>query len=139
MRTGSSGCRWPVHAPAVLKRLQTAGSPEAYRRGAKYEGQKEDFGESPLMNSYQFDGVFEDGALWKHGNLGQGIYIDPARDFVGVYVSTNGLHTAVRRRQDAGLPAQGGQIRGRRVIKLRRASAINTTETTYKRRHPSNP
>jgi catechol 2,3-dioxygenase-like lactoylglutathione lyase family enzyme len=36
------------------------------------------------------DGVFEDGALWKHGNLGQGIYIDPARDFVGVYFSTNG-------------------------------------------------
>jgi hypothetical protein len=62
----------------------------AIRRGAKYEGQKADFGESPLMNSYQFDGVFEDGALWKHGNLGQGIYIDPARDFVGVYYSTNG-------------------------------------------------
>jgi hypothetical protein len=36
------------------------------------------------------NGVFEDGALWKHGNLGQGIYIDPARDFVGVYFSTNG-------------------------------------------------
>jgi len=80
----------PVVSPEVLKRLQTAGSPEAYRRGAKYEGQKADFGESPLMNSYQFDGVFEDGALWKHGNLGQGIYIDPARDFVGVYFSTNG-------------------------------------------------
>jgi hypothetical protein len=58
--------------------------------GTKYEGQKADFGESPLMNSYQFDAVFEDGALWKHGNLGQGIYIDPARDFVGVYYSTNG-------------------------------------------------
>ena len=27
---------------------------------------------------------------WKHGNLGQGIYIDPKRDFVGVYFSTNG-------------------------------------------------
>ena len=38
----------------------------------------------------QFDEVFEDGALWKHGNLGQGIYIDPARDFVGVYFPTNG-------------------------------------------------
>ncbi len=80
----------PVVSAEVLKRLQTAGNPEAYRRGAKYEGQKEDFGESPLMNSFQFDGVFEDGALWKHGNLGQGIYIDPARDFVGVYFSTNG-------------------------------------------------
>ena len=51
---------------------------------------RQDFGESPLMNSFQFDGVFDDGALWKHGNLGQGIYIDPARDFVGVYFSTNG-------------------------------------------------
>ena len=60
----------PVVSAEVPKRLQTAGSPEAYRRGAKYEGQKADFGESPLMNSFQFDGVFEDGALWKHGNLG---------------------------------------------------------------------
>lgn len=51
---------------------------------------KEDFGEAPLMNSMQFDAGFEDGALWKHGNLGQGIYIDPARDFVGVYYSPNG-------------------------------------------------
>ena len=42
------------------------------------------------MNSFQFDATFKDGALWKHGNLGQGIYIDPARDFVGVYYSTNG-------------------------------------------------
>lgn len=34
--------------------------------------------------------MFEDGALWKHHNFGQGIYIDPARDFVGVYFSTKG-------------------------------------------------
>lgn len=80
----------PVVSDVVLKRIQTAGSPEAYKRGAKYKDQIEEFGESPLMNSYQFDGVFEDGALWKHGNLGQGIYIDPARDFVGIYFSTNG-------------------------------------------------
>jgi CubicO group peptidase (beta-lactamase class C family) len=80
----------PVVSAEVLKRLQTAGSPEAYKRGAKYKDQIEEFGESPLMNSYQFDGVFEDGALWKHGNLGQGIYIDPERDFVGMYFSSNG-------------------------------------------------
>jgi hypothetical protein len=54
-------------------------------------------GETHLMASsakarlnHAANGVFEDGALWKHGNLGQGIYIDPARDFVGVYFSTNG-------------------------------------------------
>ncbi len=80
----------PVVSAKVLRRLQTAGSPEAFRRGAKYEGLKGDFGEAPLMNSFQFDAVFDDGALWKHGNLGQGIYIDPKRDFVGVYFSTNG-------------------------------------------------
>jgi len=80
----------PVVSAEVLKRLQTAGTREAFVAGAKYKGEIEDFGEEPWMNSYQFDAVFKDGALWKHGNIGQGIYIDPARDFVGVYFSTNG-------------------------------------------------
>ena len=80
----------PIVSGTVLKRLQTGGNVEAFQAGAKFEGLKEDFGEAPLMNSMQFDAVFEDGALWKHGNIGQGIYIDPARDFVGVYYSTNG-------------------------------------------------
>ncbi|MCB1231836.1 MAG: beta-lactamase family protein [Verrucomicrobiae bacterium] len=80
----------PVVSAEVLKRLQTGGSPEAFRRGAKFEGLTEEFREEPLMNSFQFDAVFEDGALYKHGNVGQGIYIDPKRDFVGVYFSTNG-------------------------------------------------
>ncbi len=80
----------PVVSAEVLKRLQTAGKRDAFVAGAKYKGEIEDFGEEPWMNSYQFDAVFKDGALWKHGNIGQGIYIDPARDFVGVYFSTNG-------------------------------------------------
>lgn len=80
----------PVVSPEVLNRLQTAGSRDAFVVGSKYEGLKEDFGEEPWMNSYQFDAVFKDGALWKHGNVGQGIYVDPSRDFVGVYFSTNG-------------------------------------------------
>jgi len=48
------------------------------------------FGEHPDHNSFQFDDVFVDGAMFKHGNLGQVIYVDPGRDLVGVYVSTNG-------------------------------------------------
>jgi CubicO group peptidase (beta-lactamase class C family) len=80
----------PIVSAEVLKRLQTGGNVKAFQAGAKYKGLTEDFGEAPLMNSIQFDAVFEDGALWKHGNLGQGIYIDPQRDFVGVYYSTNG-------------------------------------------------
>lgn len=80
----------PVVSPEVLNRLQTAGKRDAFVAGAKYKGLIEDFGEEPWMNSFQFDAVFKDGALWKHGNVGQGIYIDPERDFVGVYFSTNG-------------------------------------------------
>jgi len=34
--------------------------------------------------------VFVDGAMFKHGNLGQVIYVDPGRDLIGVYFSTNG-------------------------------------------------
>jgi hypothetical protein len=34
-----------VVSAEVLERLQTAGSPEACKRGAKYEGQLADFGE----------------------------------------------------------------------------------------------
>jgi hypothetical protein len=34
--------------------------------------------------------VFVDSALFKHGNLGQVIYVDPGRDLTGVYFSTNG-------------------------------------------------
>lgn len=80
----------PVVSAKVLKRLQTGGNPAAFKAGAKYQGLIEDFGEAPMANSFQFDAVFEDGALYKHGNVGQGIYIDPKRDFVGVYFSTNG-------------------------------------------------
>ena len=106
----------PVVSAEVLKRLQTAGSPEAYRRGAKYEGQKEDFGESPLMNSYQFDGVFEDGALWKHGNLAQGIYIDPARDFVGVLLQLTVTSRPTARTRCPALTSAGScQNAGRRL------------------------
>jgi len=28
--------------------------------------------------------------MYKHGNVGQGIYVDPGREVVGVYFSTNG-------------------------------------------------
>jgi hypothetical protein len=28
---------------------------------------------------------FKDGAMFKHGNMGHGIYVDPKRDFCGIY------------------------------------------------------
>jgi len=36
------------------------------------------------------DVAFVNGAMYKNGNVGQGIYVDPSRDVVGVYFSTNG-------------------------------------------------
>ncbi len=88
---------WPTVAdeqvitPEVLKRLQTGGSPqEAYKKSGTFKDHRQYFGEDPMTNSWQFDDVFADGALFKHGNLGQGIYVDPGRDVVGVYFSTNG-------------------------------------------------
>ena len=80
-----------VVSPAVLKRLQTGGNPEqAYKKGATFKDHRQYFGEDPMTNSWQFDDVFADGAMFKHGNSGQGIYVDPGRDVVGVYFSTNG-------------------------------------------------
>jgi len=43
----------------------------------------------PIFNSRQFDAVWADGALFKHGNLYQGIYVDLKRDVVGVFYSTD--------------------------------------------------
>lgn len=39
----------------------------------------------------QFDFLWEDGAFAKTGHNNQGLYIDPAREFVGVYFSTSTL------------------------------------------------
>ncbi len=79
-----------VVSPAVLRRIQEGGDPAAYAKGATFRSHREYFGEDPLKNTYQFDDAFADGALFKHGNVGQGIYVDPGRDVIGVYFSTNG-------------------------------------------------
>ncbi len=69
----------------LLKSIQTLGNPEAYR-GSTEEGYGTDwFGEKPMTNTAQWDHLFSDGAMFKHGNMGQGIYVDPARDFCGMY------------------------------------------------------
>ena len=69
----------------LLKSIQSTGNPEAYKDCTESEYGFHWFGEMPLMNTAQWDHAFADGALFKHGNLGQGIYVDPARDFCGVY------------------------------------------------------
>jgi CubicO group peptidase (beta-lactamase class C family) len=74
-----------VVSDKVLKRTQTLGSPEAYHKSTEEAYGTRWFGEVPYMNTAQWDHSFEDGAMFKHGNMGQGIYVDPARDFCGCY------------------------------------------------------
>ena len=80
-----------VVSPKVLKALQTSGSHEAYLAGdyPKTGWVQDAFGKDmPSSVSRQFDANWTDGAMFKHGNLNQGMYVDPMRDVVGVYYST---------------------------------------------------
>ncbi len=60
-----------VVTPSLLNQIRSAGNPEAFKGGAK-EGQALGlFAEKPLKAAYQFDFIFDDGAMYKHGNTGQ--------------------------------------------------------------------
>lgn len=74
-----------VISDKLLKLIQNMGSPAAYKVSTELEYGTKWFGETPLMNTAQWDHAFADGAMFKHGNMGQGIYVDPARDFCGIY------------------------------------------------------
>jgi len=74
-----------VISEKLLKRTQTLGDPASYHRSTEEEYGTKWFGETPDLNTAQWDHAFDDGAMFKHGNMGQGIYVDPARDFCGMY------------------------------------------------------
>ena len=87
----------PLVAPEVLRKMQTGSSAEAYTAGdfPDHSWVRANFGQDmPIFNSHQWDAVWEDGALFKHGNLYQGIYTDPARDVVGVFFATSPVNLA---------------------------------------------
>ncbi|UPQ89423.1 serine hydrolase [Vibrio sinaloensis] len=69
----------------LLRLIQNMGSPEAYKISTELEYGKRWFGETPKLNTAQWDHAFADGAMFKHGNMGQGIYVDPKRDFCAIY------------------------------------------------------
>lgn len=87
-----------VISPQVLRRLQTAGNPEAWEKGdfKEHTWLEKSFGgeglEMPIFNSHQWDDVWADGAIHKHGNLFQGLYVDPKRDFVAAWFSTSPVY-----------------------------------------------
>ncbi|WEM45352.1 serine hydrolase (plasmid) [Photobacterium sp. DA100] len=83
----------PIISQAVIERIQASGDHNAYAGTTKEESSVHAFNEAAQYNSYQFDYIFKDGAMAKSGNLGQFLYIDPKRDFVGVVYSTNPYHS----------------------------------------------
>ncbi|MBM7035294.1 serine hydrolase domain-containing protein [Vibrio ulleungensis] len=79
----------------VLEKMQKGGNHEAYMAGdfTDHSWVKASFGKDmPIYNTHQWDAAWEDGALFKHGNLYQSIYVDPARDVVGVAFSTSPVY-----------------------------------------------
>ena len=74
-----------VISDKLLKLIQGMGNTAAYDISTEVEYGTRWFGERPLVNTAQWDHAFADGAMFKHGNMGQGIYVDPKRDFCGMY------------------------------------------------------
>jgi CubicO group peptidase (beta-lactamase class C family) len=83
----------PVVSQAVIDRIRSSGDKKAFVGTEKETSSIHAYNEKADYNAYQFDFIFDDGAMSKSGNLGQFIYIDPARDFVGVMFSTNPYHS----------------------------------------------
>lgn len=73
-----------VVSEKVLERTRTLGDPAAFVGCEEESWSLDFFGEKAERNSCQWDHVFADGAMFKHGSMGQGIYADPGRDFCGM-------------------------------------------------------
>ena len=77
-----------VVSKAAVRRIQAA--PRGYDFFIKgYSGPVMErwLGASPKSNSRQWDAVFEDGAMFKGGLFGQGLYVSPANDLVIAFFS----------------------------------------------------
>jgi CubicO group peptidase (beta-lactamase class C family) len=70
-----------VISEKVLGILGGTGNKQTFEGSFEQQIATEWFGEKPPVNGLQWDDAFDDGALFKHGNNGQGIYVDPKRDF----------------------------------------------------------
>jgi len=82
-----------VVTPEVIDIIRNSGDKATFVGHTKEASSVSAFNEAADYQSYQFDYIFDDGAMAKSGNLGQFIYVDPARDFVGVVFSTNPYHS----------------------------------------------
>ncbi|EGU31370.1 putative beta-lactamase [Vibrio ichthyoenteri ATCC 700023] len=100
----------PVISQAVIDRIHNSGDPKAFVGSEKESSSISAFDEKAKYNAYQFDFIFGDGAMAKSGNLGQLIYIDPDRDFVGVMFSTNPYHSGFGENKGAALMRSAAKL-----------------------------
>jgi len=82
----------------MMEIYHNTGRPQAYKGSEEESMATQWFGYAPPANGVQWDCVFDDGAMFKHGNNGQGIYVDPKRDFCamgfGSAANTSGIDYA---------------------------------------------
>lgn len=88
----------PVVTEAMMKILQETGKPQCFEGTEEQQMATSWFGYAPPVNGVQWDNIFEDGGMFKHGNNGQGIYVDPKRGFCamgfGAAANTSGTDYA---------------------------------------------
>lgn len=77
----------------LLKRIRSEADPARFENASKRKSSMGAFNEYAMGNAYQFDFIFEDGAIAKSGNMNQMIYIDPARDFAAIAFSNSPYHS----------------------------------------------
>jgi CubicO group peptidase (beta-lactamase class C family) len=82
-----------VVTPQLLNRIQSGADPKRYEKSAKRKSSMGSFNEYAVANAYQFDFIFEDGAMAKSGNMNQMIYMDPDRDFAAIALSNSPYHS----------------------------------------------
>ncbi len=77
----------------LLQRIRSAADPARYAMASKRKSSMGAFNEYAMGNGYQFDYIFEDGAIAKSGNMNQMIYMDPKRDFAAIAFSNSPYHS----------------------------------------------
>jgi len=77
----------------LLKAIRSGADPARYKNASKRKSSMGAFNEFAMGNAYQFDYVFEDGAIAKSGNMNQMIYMDPKRDFAAIALSSSPYHS----------------------------------------------
>jgi CubicO group peptidase (beta-lactamase class C family) len=73
-----------------IRAIQTSGRKTIFGVGEIGEAMKKVYfpSDPPNANAWQWDGVWDDGDMYKGGVYGQGLYVSPARDLVVVWYST---------------------------------------------------